>query len=245
MKNERGIFLGKENTDKTRVLEFLDEFKDPNYLHQQGIMPGMFYLFLVEPKTKKEVKSINIDFKEFAIYPLDLNLFMEDIGNGFKFKFYDNNKLELCEGVIEYGSNSSKNNNKKFRKVYEIGGRLQEEFRNNRADLFREEDAAMYVNQSMAFDNDFINNPSLNIGNHEKLDKRRFRIETSYLDNNEVISEGHANVTIVPKKVLNKTLERLLSKSPCVYHDLKAMVCSGLLDAQDSVKNLDIKKELI
>ena len=47
---------------------------------------------------------------------------------------------------------------------------------------------------------------------NEKIDKRRFKIETSYIDNGEVISEGHAYVSIIPTKILDRTLERLLLK---------------------------------
>lgn len=126
---------------KSNVMEYLEKFGDRNQYHQEPykIIPGMFYLHLIEDMVQSPIKDITIKFRKPAKYPanLEVELARED----GKVLFNVTNQGEKnCSGSITLSEAHSPNTSK-FETLHRIPVELQQAFSSE----------AQYLSQTMEF----------------------------------------------------------------------------------------------
>lgn len=203
------ITIGRDKTSDELIERFVSESLDENPIHKSyggRVLPGLYYLKLIEPYIDKPISSVKMDFKGFAFFPIELRLDINEskYGRSDLFVFSQNGEQKSSVEVFYNGANID-NNSVKLQAVYRVGGELYQKFCGNGFDS--ENQRVLYVGQIMQFDKYYSGSCLINIGEPKKLSKRDYIVETNYENSwGNVVGFGEASTMVIGKKTFDKLM---------------------------------------
>lgn len=214
MASENTYEFTEEDTSVDKVLAFLKTTNDKQEFHQEGVMPGAFYLTLISKYLDSPPKKLNAQFQDLRFYPFQGKIDIKKEHGETTFRIYDDFYTEFgnrnIATITAQTDSSQPEHNVIF--AYHLPGKLLDAWENSRK--LKDGFSAIYNSQEISFST-YSSTDELIVEQEipDKENKRNIFVPVSCLNQNKRKTlEGLANVTILKKDTLKRMIKERAKK---------------------------------